>query len=109
MMKTNLVISLIKGYTYFHVKLFVESIRKFAPETDICLFYHSSTDKRTLRRLEDQDVILEPFTMVSPYSQLLPLELVKYIPEDLIIFLFRHFMYCGFVQRHENARTFHVP
>jgi len=102
MMRRNLVISLIKGYTYFHVKLFVESIRKFAPETDICLFYHSSTDQRTLRRLEAQDVILEPFTMVSPYSQQLPLEFVKSMPKDLIIYLFRHFMYCRFVQGHEQ-------
>jgi len=40
--------------------------------------------------------------MVKPYSHHLPLEFVKSIPEDLIIFLFRHFMYYGFVKEHEQ-------
>lgn len=99
---TQLVISLVSGYTYFHIKAFVESIRYNSPSADICLFFHQSTDKRTLAQLASQSVLLQPFTFRRPVSQLLSDPSDSALASSSNIFFMRHLLFRAFIERNAS-------
>lgn len=94
---TKLVISLVSGYTYFHIKAFVESIRSHSPSADICLLVHESTDKQTLTQLASRNVLLHPFTFRWPVSPLLSDPSDREMASSCNIFFLRHLLFRAFI------------
>ncbi|HEX6184574.1 MAG TPA: hypothetical protein VFZ44_11880 [Pyrinomonadaceae bacterium] len=56
----NLVMGLVKGYSFEQLRPFVASLRETGYDGDICLFY-ADIDERTLAGLREYDVELVPF------------------------------------------------
>lgn len=56
----NLVMGLVKGYSFEQLRPFVASLRETGYDGDICLFY-ADTDERTLAALREYGVELVPF------------------------------------------------
>jgi hypothetical protein len=56
----NLVMGLVKGYSFEQLRPFVASLRETGYDGDICLFY-ADTDERTLAALREYNVELVPF------------------------------------------------
>ena len=56
----NLVMGLVKGYSFEQLRPFVASLRETGYDGDICLF-HADTDERTLTALREYGVELVPF------------------------------------------------
>jgi hypothetical protein len=56
----NLVMGLVKGYSFEQLRPFVASLRETGYDGDICLFY-ADTDERTLASLREYGVELVPF------------------------------------------------
>ena len=56
----NLVMGLVKGYSFEQLRPFVASLRETGYDGDICLFY-ADTDERTLKALGEYGVELVPF------------------------------------------------
>jgi hypothetical protein len=56
----NLVMGLVKGYSFEQLRPFVASLRETGYDGDVCLFY-ADTDERTLAALREYGVELVPF------------------------------------------------
>ena len=56
----NLVMGLVKGYSFEQLRPFVASLRETGYDGDVCLFY-ADTDERTLAALSEYGVELVPF------------------------------------------------
>ena len=91
----NLVMGLVKGYSFEQLRPFVASLRETGYDGDICLFY-ADTDERTLASLREYGVELAPFKYeplnllskrVYPYAimnRLLKLPLANELFADLV-------------------------
>ncbi len=100
-MKT-LVLSIIKGYNFFHVSNFIYSLKSIGYEGDVFFFVHRNTGRLTLSALRKHGIQFELFDDQYPYLPSLELPEDSPLARKMHLFNYRHLFYEHFLKKHQG-------